>query len=157
MTRMKRILSILAIGVTIVCLSMNASAQDSTRRGGGGGGFGGGQRRSPEERAKMQTAELVKTLSLDKATEAKVDSINLKFAKDQQAAMQNGGGGGDRESRMAAMKKWNDDKSAAFKTIFTDKQYADYLKWQDEQQKARMNRGGGGPGGGGLGGNGGGN
>jgi len=145
---MKRILMLAAVTVTAVCLTIGASAQqDSTRRGGGGGRGG----RSPEERAKMQTEQMTKTLSLTADQITKVDSINLKFAKEQMGGMRGGpgGGGGDMTDRMAAMKKAQDDKNAAFKPILTEKQYADYLKMVEENNARMMERFKNGPGGGG--------
>ncbi|MES2777723.1 MAG: hypothetical protein V4722_26325 [Bacteroidota bacterium] len=147
---MKRILSIMAVTAIAVCFTIGASAQDSTRRGGGGGRGG----RSPEERAKMQTEQMTKALSLTADQVVKVDSINLKFAKEQQGGMRGQGGqGADMTARMAAMKKVQDDKNAAFKPVLTEKQYADYLKMVEENNARMMERFKNGPGGGGNGGN----
>lgn len=136
-------LSILAISATFLCVSVDASAQDTARRGGGMGG----QRRSPEERAKMQTEQMKTEFSLTGDQVTKVDSINLKFAKEQQGGMRGGGpggqggqGGADMETRMAAMKKVQDDKNTAFKTVLTDKQYTAYLKWVEDQRQKMMER-----------------
>ena len=145
---MKRILLMMVVTATAVCFTIGASAQDSTRRGGGGRGG-----RSPEERAKAQTEEMTKTLSLTPAQVIKVDSLNLKFAKEQMGGMRGGGpgaggGGGDMEARMAAMKKMQEDKNAAFKPLLTEKQFADYLKMVEENNKRMMERWKNGPGGG---------
>jgi Spy/CpxP family protein refolding chaperone len=140
---MKRILLLVALTVTAICFTMSASAQqDSARRGGGRGG------RSPEERAKMQTEQMTKTLSLTTEQVAKVEVINLKYAKAQTGGW-GGQGGGDMEARMAAMKKTQDEKNAEFKAVLTEKQYADYLKMQEENLQRMKDRMKNGPGGGG--------
>ncbi|MEO7311185.1 MAG: hypothetical protein ABIX01_12360 [Chitinophagaceae bacterium] len=146
---MKRIVLMMAVTVTAVCFTLGACAQDSTRRGPGGRGG-----RSPEERAKQQTEQMTKALSLTSAQVVKVDSINLKFAN-MQGGMRGGQGGGgmDMEARMAAMKKTQDEKNAAFKPVLTEKQYADYLKMVEENNARMMERFKNGPGGGGNGGN----
>lgn len=141
---MKRILLVATVCVTAICISIGASAQDSTRRGSGGGRGG----RSPEERAKMQTEQMTKNLSLTADQVTKVDSINLEFAKKQTGGW--GGGQGstvDMEARIAAMKKTQDEKNAAFKPILTEKQFTDYLKMVEENNQRMKDRMKNGPGG----------
>ncbi len=140
---MKRILLLVAVTVTAICFTIGASAQqDSARRGGGRGG------RSPEERAKMQTEQMTKTLSLTTEQVAKVEVINLKYAKAQTGGW-GGQGAGDMEARMAAMKKTQDEKNAEFKPLLTEQQYADYLKMVEENLQRMKDRMKNGPGGGG--------
>jgi Spy/CpxP family protein refolding chaperone len=134
---MKKIVLML---VVLASITLGAHAQqDSTRRGGGGQG-----RRTPEERAKMQTEQMTKRLSLTPEQVVKIEEINLKFAKEPMA----GGAGADWEARMAAMKKMQDDKNAAFKPILTPAQYDDYLKMVEENRARMAERMKNGPGGG---------
>ena len=137
---MKRIMSILAVTVTAACLTLSAAAQDSSRRGPGGPGGG---RRTPEERAKMQTEQMVKDLGLNAEQTTKVDSINLVYAK-QGGGMRGGGqqGGGDvsREEMMKQYQKTQDERNAAYKAVLTEKQYADFIKAQEEQRKRMAER-----------------
>jgi hypothetical protein len=95
---------------------------------------------TPEQMAKRQT-EMIKTAAgTDDATTAKVDAINLKYAKEQAALREKNS---DREALREPMKALRDKREAELKGVLTADQYA---KVQAAQEEMRKNRpGGGGP------------
>lgn len=117
---MKKILSVIAIA-TAVCFTISAAAQKDS-----------GKKHHPkwtsEERAQMQTKKMVEKFALTAEQEQKINDINLQFAKEHEAKM---------KEKMEAMKKKQEERNAAYKSVLTDKQYADYLS-MIEQRKQKM-------------------
>ncbi len=103
------------------------------------------QRMTPEERAKAETQRMKTDLTLTDQQLAKVDTINLKYAK-----MRSGMRGqfqGDREGMMAKMQEMQQQKNAELKSVLTEEQMK---KYEELLQQRRGFRGQGrGPQGGG--------
>ena len=107
----------------------------------GQGPQGGRPNWTPEQTAQRQT-EMIKTATgIDDATTAKVEAINLKFAKEMSALREKNT---DREALREPMKELRDKRDAELKTVLTPEQFA---KVQAAQEEMRRNRpsGGGGP------------
>lgn len=101
---------------------------------------GGRPNFTPEDMAKRQTEMIKQAAGLDDAATAKVDAINLKYAKEQATLREKTP---DREARREPQKVLNDKRDAELKTVLSADQFA---KVQAAQEAARANRqGGGGP------------
>ena len=101
----------------------------------------GGPRLSVEERAK-RTSEWMKTeLKLQDKQIAPVDSINLLFAKKQQALFQSGGG--DREKIRESMANLEKEKETTLSKVLSAEQLKIY-KEKNQELRDRV-RGGGRP------------
>ncbi|MEI7830852.1 MAG: hypothetical protein WCI31_13835 [Prolixibacteraceae bacterium] len=101
---------------------------------------GGRPNFTPEDMAKRQTEMMKQAAGLDDATTAKVDVINLKYAKEQATLREKTP---DREARREPQKALNDKRDAELKTVLTAEQFT---KYQDAQAEMRKNmQGGGGP------------
>jgi Spy/CpxP family protein refolding chaperone len=87
---------------------------------------GGGQRSSPEEIAKRNTEWMTKDLKLTPEQVAPVDSINLLYAKAQQALFQSNVS--DREKLREAFTALNGEKEKAFEKVLTKDQFEQYKK-----------------------------
>ena len=99
---------------------------------------GGRPNFTPEQMAKRQT-EMIKTAAgIDDATTAKVDAINLKYAKEMSALREKTT---DREAMREPMKELRDKREAELKTVLSADQWA---KVQAAQEEMRKNRPGGG-------------
>jgi hypothetical protein len=85
----------------------------------------GGTPPTPEESAKRTTEWMKSELKLTDGQVVKVDSINLVFAKKQTEQFQNAQGG-DRDARMAAFSKLNDERTVAFEKVLTKEQLDAY-------------------------------
>jgi Spy/CpxP family protein refolding chaperone len=101
---------------------------------------GGGTPLSPEESAKRNTERMTTDLKLTPDQVAKVDSLNLVFAKRQTALFEKAQGG-DRSQMRDEMQKLNTEREAAYAKVLTKDQLETYKKLQQER---RGNRGGGG-------------
>ena len=88
--------------------------------------------------AKRQTEMIVKATGIDVATTAKVEAINLKYAKENAALRENI----DREARSEPRKVLNEKRDAELKTVLTAEQFK---KVQEAQEEMRKNMQGGGP------------
>jgi len=103
------------------------------------GGMGGGrQMRSSTERAKTETEQLTKTLSLDATQSAKMYDINLKYAQQDSvrfAGMRANNQEVDRDKMMQEMRASQEAKSAEVNAILTDDQKAGYKKYLEERQQ----------------------
>lgn len=103
------------------------------------------QRMTPEERAKAETEQMKTDLALTNDQVAKVDTINLKYAKLRMGMR--GQFQGDREGMMAKMQEMQQQKNAELKTVLTEEQMK---KYEELLQQRRGFRGQGrGPQGGG--------
>jgi hypothetical protein len=101
---------------------------------------GGRPNFTPEDMAKRQTEMIKQAAGLDDATTAKVDVINLKYAKEQATLREKTP---DREARREPQKALNDKRDAELKTVLTADQFAKVQAAQEEMRKNRQ--GGGGP------------
>ncbi len=124
---MKTISKVLALSLCLMASINTASAQP--------------QRMTPEERAKIQTEALTKQLSLTKDQVAKVDSINLQYAKLNQEAFSKAGS--DREAMRKSMTENQEKHKGAMKSVLTDEQFKKYEEWLKEQQQRMLNNRGG--------------
>ena len=102
---------------------------------------GGMQNMTPEEMAKRQTEGIVKATGIDAATTAKVEAINLKYAKEMVTLREKYT---DREARREPMKVLRDKQDAEFKALLSADQYAK-MKAAQEAARAARQGGGGGP------------
>lgn len=94
---------------------------------------------SPEKMAQVMTKRMAKDLKLDKATEAKVGEINLKFAKDEQAARE--AAKGEEGKVHKELKKLQKDKDMAFEKVLSPEQFAAYkAKRQEMKDKKKGKR-----------------
>lgn len=94
---------------------------------------------TPEDMAKRQTEMIKQATGINDAIAAKVDAINLKYAKEQATLREKTP---DREARREPQKVLNDKRDAELKTVLTADQFAKVVA---AQEAARANRGGGGP------------
>lgn len=97
-----------------------------------------GPRSTPEERAKMQTEQLVQRLKLTEKQKEDVYKIHLKYAKDRPQMDQNM----SREERREAFEKHQKKQDEELKPLFTPDQQKEYEKVQKERAE-RMRQGGG--------------
>ena len=96
------------------------------------------QRMSPEDRAKQTTDWMTKELKLDEKTTKKVGDINLKYAKKQQAEMQQVMESGDRSQMREIMGKINEEKNKELKPVLGDKKFEQYQKLLQERMQNRQ-------------------
>jgi hypothetical protein len=95
---------------------------------------------TPEQMAKRQTEMIKAATGIDDATTAKVDAINLKYAKEMATFREKNM---DREAMRESMKEMRDKKEAELKKVLTPDQFAKMIAKQEEMRKNRP----GGPGG----------
>ena len=107
------------------------------------------QSMSPEDRAEAETKWMTEELNLDNKTVKKVDKINLKYAKEFQAKMQEVRQTGDRSLVREAMMELNKEKNKELEPVLGEEKYELYLKKMNERmEQRRQGRNGGGQGGG---------
>ena len=99
---------------------------------------GGRPNFSPEQMAKRQTEMIKAATGIDDATTAKVDAINLKYAKEMSALREKTT---DRDAMRESMKELREKRDAELKTVLSADQWA---KVQAAQEEMRKNRPGGG-------------
>jgi Spy/CpxP family protein refolding chaperone len=97
------------------------------------------QRPSSDDIAKKQTEQMTKNLSLTDDQKAKVDAINLKYAKKQEEAFKSSKE--DREAKREEMKKTRDAKDSELKAVLTADQYTKYQQIREEQKNKRGEKG----------------
>jgi len=102
---------------------------------------GGRPNWTPEQMAKRQTDMIKEAAGTDDATTAKVDAINLKYAKETAALREKTT---DREALREPMKELRDKREAELKAILTPDQWAKVQAAQEEMRK-NFQGGGGGP------------
>jgi len=100
---------------------------------------GGGRDMNPEQRAKQQTAQMTEQLSLSEAQAGKVQEINLKYAKQAQAARENADG--DWESMRGKMTAMRQEQDKELQTIVTQEQWQKWTAFREEQRANRGNWG----------------
>jgi periplasmic protein CpxP/Spy len=127
---MKKLFYLILTGLFLVTLVTNAQPQ----------------RLSAEERAKRTTDMMKEKLALTDVQLTKVDSINLKYAKDLDEVMKKereagNGFDGIRQKREESETK----KREEFKSILTADQLTKYDEMLAEQRRNRPGGGGGGP------------
>jgi hypothetical protein len=116
-------------------------------------GQGNRQMRSATERARTETENVIKAVSLTAEQTLKILEINQKYAvKDsiRFAEMRAGGGNMDRDAMMKTMQEQRAAQTAEVKAVMNDEQkakYDAYLKEREAQRAQRMGGQGGGFGG----------
>ena len=117
---MKSSIKFLVILALVFTISFTANAQRGERKA-----------PDPEKMAEKQTSKMVEKLALDQTQAAKVQAINLTYAKKMHEARE------EHKEARDAMRKIGDaihsEKSAEMKTILTDAQYKSY----EEMEKKR--------------------
>lgn len=89
---------------------------------------------TPEQRAKRQTAQMKKQLSLTTDQETTITAINLKYAQQMQPLIASG----ERErTAMKQVRDMNNSKNEEFKKVLNEDQYKQYEAFRDER-KDRM-------------------
>ncbi|MDR2564190.1 MAG: hypothetical protein LBC98_09680 [Prevotellaceae bacterium] len=114
--------------VALICLFV-ASASAQPRR----------ERRSAEERAKNQTEQLDKSLTLTADQKTKVEAVNLELAKKADKLMESS----DRNSEKfrEQLQEQETTRDAKYKEILTAEQYAKYTKAKEERRRDFASRG----------------
>jgi Spy/CpxP family protein refolding chaperone len=102
---------------------------------------GGRPNWTPEQMAKRQTDMIKEAASTDDATTAKVDAINLKYAKEMATLREKTT---DREAMREPMKELRSKRDEELKAVLTADQWAKVQAAQEEMRK-NMQGGGGGP------------
>ena len=119
---MRTILTTLALAVGMSLMAQDASA--------------GKDKKTPEERAAKRTEQMSKDLGLSSEQVAKVNTINLNFARyssDVEAA----GKGADVEGRTKALKAKRD---AELKAVLTPEQYTKYEEIRAKKQADKKSK-----------------
>jgi len=119
---MRTILTTLALAVGMSLMAQDASA--------------GKDKKTPEERAAKRTEQMTKDLGLSSEQVAKVNTINLNFARyssDVEAA----GKGADVEGRTKALKAKRD---AELKAVLTPEQYTKYEEIRAKKQADKKSK-----------------
>ena len=99
----------------------------------------GGESHDPEQMAERETSRMTEKLSLDEVQTAKVQELNLMYAKEMQEAREENKG--DREHMKEMEAVINSEKSAEMKLILTEAQFKTY-----EEMQSKSGRGAGGKG-----------
>jgi len=94
------------------------------------------QQMSPVERAKQETEWMKKDLVLTAQQLAKVDSINLRYAK-KRSEMRSQMQGQDREAMMAKMQEMQTQKEAELKPVLTEDQMKKYKELLPQRRGMR--------------------
>ncbi|HMZ50234.1 MAG: hypothetical protein JST41_05660 [Bacteroidetes bacterium] len=119
---MRTILTTLALAVGMSLMAQDANA--------------GKDKKTPEERAAKRTEQMTKDLGLSSEQVAKVNTINLNFARyssDVEAA----GKGADVEGRTKALKAKRD---AELKAVLTPEQYTKYEEIRAKKQADKKSK-----------------
>ena len=119
---MRTILTTLALAVGMSLMAQDANA--------------GKDKKTPEERAAKRTEQMTKDLGLSSEQVAKVNTINLNFARyssDVEAA----GKGADVEGRTKALKAKRD---AELKAVLTPEQYTKYEAIRAKKQADKKSK-----------------
>lgn len=119
---MRTILTALALAVGMSLMAQDANA--------------GKDKKTPEERAAKRTEQMTKDLGLSSEQVAKVNTINLNFARyssDVEAA----GKGADVEGRTKALKAKRD---AELKAVLTPEQYTKYEEIRAKKQADKKSK-----------------
>ena len=125
---MKLSINVLLFTALFLFMGFNADAQ---RRGGPP---------NAEEMANKQTEHMTEELSLSTDQVAKVEAINLDYAKRIQAAREENAG--NRSAMKEIMTAIENEKAAEMKTVLTEDQYKSFEEMQANQAKPKGRRGG---------------
>ncbi len=133
MIQIKKALFSTSLIVFIFCISSNeTSAQDNSNPE-------TTQERKPDNE-KMQEYQaaynsMLDSLGLADQQREDVEFINTKYRAQMQQIRQNNEG--DREAMRPKMMELRDKQNAELKEVFTEEQFAQYKKWQDENRSRR--------------------
>lgn len=89
---------------------------------------------TPEQMAKRQTEMIKEATGIDAATTAKVDAINLKYAKESATLREKTP---DREARREPAKALNEKRDAELKKVLTPDQFAKVQAAQKGMRKKK--------------------
>lgn len=122
-----------------------AQAMQDPQRPGGPGGPGGRMQFNPEDMAKRQTEQIGEYVKYTGDQEAKVNEINLKYAKKMQEMRGEPGSFRDmsdaqRQEFRKKMDEVNAQKDEELKGLFTADQYKQYEVFKEEMAKMRRER-----------------
>lgn len=101
---------------------------------------GGGRDMNPEKRAEQQTAQMKEQLGLSDAQTAKVQEVNLKYAKQAQEAREKADG--DWEAARGKMTAMRQEQDKELQTVVTQEQWQKWTAFREEQRGNRGNWGG---------------
>ncbi|TNE58124.1 MAG: DUF4890 domain-containing protein [Bacteroidetes bacterium] len=101
---------------------------------------GGGRAMNPEQRAEQQTTAMKEKLTLSDAQAGKVQEINLKYAKQMQAAREEANG--DWSTMRETMQGMRAEQDKELQTVMTEAQWQQWVKYREEMRANRGNRGG---------------
>lgn len=94
------------------------------------------QRPSAEDRAKMQTQMMKTQFNLTDDQVAKVNDVNLKYAKQMEATMSDN----TITDKRAAMMQMSQNKETDFKAVLTPDQFQKYQAMEQQRKNGRMGR-----------------
>jgi len=106
----------------------------------------GHQAMTPEKMAQFETDRMVKELKLDKATEEKINEINLRYAKQQsemRMSRQKDNQKMKDENRQAMRKQMEEmqaNKDKEFEKVLSKKDFASYKEKREQMRKRMMER-----------------
>jgi hypothetical protein len=92
---------------------------------------------TPEQRAQFQTEMMTSKLKLDAAQQAKVQTINLKYAGKMQAVIKSDDG---RFSKMKQARSLQEAKDGELKAVFNATQYKQYKDFEEEMKAKLMEK-----------------
>lgn len=95
------------------------------------------QGKSAEEKASALTAKMQAEIGFNDQTKEKVQAINLDFTN---KASQLRASESDRAKKFKALKQLDQDRADALKKIFTEKEYAAFEKFREENKQQMRQR-----------------
>lgn len=113
---------------------------------GQGQGFKKRGEMTPEKMAQFETNRMTKEFNLDKTTQAKIQEINLRYAKEQNQMRKERKESNqkEREANRDEMRKKMDDmqskKDAEFEKVLSKKDFTAYKQKRDEMRKKMEER-----------------
>ena len=124
--------------VLILSLLMTSTFAQQGQGQGQGQRQGQRQQRTPEERAKIQVDWMAKDLSLDQATQTKVNDVLIKYMKKSTEERQKltQAGNTDREAMRTKMAAVTADQDKELKAILGDQKFELYQKKLTERRAA---------------------
>jgi len=96
------------------------------------------QQMTAEERAKNQTEQMEKLLTLTANQKPKIQEIDLELSKEMTALMQKNQG--DREAMRAAMQTIDKKRDEKYKVVLSADQFKKYLENKEQRQRERGQR-----------------
>ena len=98
------------------------------------------RKKGDREKMKAEYEAMLDSLNLTDQQKEDVEFVNTKYRAQMQQIRQNNEG--DREAMRSEMMDLREKQNAELKEIFTEEQFTEYQKWQNEMRKQRRKRGG---------------